>query len=284
MRKAFIQAVRSELSVDPAIQVFLGDISVAGFLNASDELIERVHNCGILEQAMVSFAAGCSVGGQFPIVQTIIPFLVERAFEQIKLDFCAQRNPGLLVGVGGGLEYSKLGYTHHTLWDTALLGNLAGLSLFTPTVGAEEVKTILPLLIRNRTLAYARLTECYLKAGHTGPYSIHGLVPVKQGSDRSRAKVICGAYPGIQSAVDEAGCDVFAYSFPNAVPADVDLLRPYSSLEVWEFGTAPMLHRRLAQALPATSIRGFCQGPEFFRAYGDDAAARFIASNWVASL
>ena len=135
MRKAFVQLTRKRLGRPNNLIVLLGDISVAGFFGENGELLPGVHNCGILEQSMLSFGAGASHEGLYPIIQTIIPFLVERAFEQIKLDFCAQNNKGLLVGVGGGLEYSKLGYTHQTLWDTSILSNLEGIVICTPTLG-----------------------------------------------------------------------------------------------------------------------------------------------------
>ena len=284
MRKAFIQAMRAELATNPSLAVFLGDISVAGFLEPNEELIAGVYNCGILEQSMVSFAAGCSAKGMYPVVQTIIPFIVERAFEQIKLDFCAQRNAGLIVGVGGGLEYSKLGYTHHTLWDTAVLSNLENLVLFTPTIGAKEVGAILPLFVRSRMLAYARLTECYLKNDYSGPFDVATLMKIKQGRVQSRATVYCGAFPGIQSLVGETDSDVFAYSFPNVLPANLSLLSSYASLDVWEFGTSPILAMALRRALPQVEIRGFCQRPRFFREYGAEEAQAFISSNWIDSI
>jgi Transketolase, pyrimidine binding domain len=283
MRKAFIQTVRAELALDSSLAVFLGDISVAGFLGPSDELIRGVYNCGILEQAMVSFAAGCSVGGLYPVVQTIVPFVVERAFEQIKLDFCAQCNAGLIVGVGGGLEYSKLGYTHHTLWDTALLSNLEGLTLFTPTIGAPEVSAMLRYLIRSRKLAYARLTECYLESGYTGAYDFGELIKIKHSANRSTALLLCGAFPGIQTIVDEAAVDVFAYSFPNIVPTNLSMLESYKQVDVWEFGTASILVDLLSKAMPRVVFRGFAQQTRFFRSYGADEARDFIASNWIAT-
>ena len=162
MRKAFIQYTRERLKRQNDLIVLLGDISVAGFFGEDGELLPGVHNCGILEQSMLSFAAGASHGGLYPIVQTITPFIVERAFEQIKLDFCAQDNKGLLVGVGGGLEYSKLGYTHQTLWDTSLLSNLEGIVICTPTLGDAEVGAAMKHFIDNRILAYLRLTKEYL--------------------------------------------------------------------------------------------------------------------------
>lgn len=283
MRKAFIRSIRAELEHDPQMVVFLGDISVAGFLTPQDQLVERVYNCGILEQAMLSFAAGASANGLYPVVQTIVPFIVERGFEQIKLDFCAQKNPGLIVGVGGGLEYAKLGYTHHTLWDTAILQNLEGLLLFTPTLGPAEVEHVLPVLARRRSLAYVRLTEDYGKGLHDGSFDVGSLVRIvgDPSRPRARARVICGSFPGMRDFLFMSDLDVFAYSYPNLAPANVAELAAYREIDVLEMATGPILAPLLASLLPRARVTCTHQQPRFFRDYGDTAAAEFIRSNWT---
>lgn len=282
MRKAFIRSIRAELARDPKMVVFLGDISVAGFLTSEDQLVDRVYNCGILEQAMISFAAGCSANGLYPVVQTIVPFIVERAFEQIKLDFCAQKNSGLIVGVGGGLEYAKLGYTHHTLWDTAILHNLEGLLLCTPTLGAAEVETVLPLLARQRRLAYVRLTEDYGKGVSSGPYEIGALVRLTGDASRPRsaAKVICGSFPGLPAMISDPDVDVFAYSYPNLDPVNIEELASYSAVSTVEMATMPLLAPRLSSLL-RMHVRSMHQQARFFRDYGESAAEEFLRNNWI---
>src|ERR1017187_9372268 len=99
MRKKFPLTVHELMKQDKRIVVLLGDISVFGFQNCFKDFPEGTFNIGICEQSMVGMAAGLSMAGFIPIVHTIEPFLVDRAFEQIKDDFGYQELKGNIVGV-----------------------------------------------------------------------------------------------------------------------------------------------------------------------------------------
>ncbi len=81
---------------DERIVVLLGDIGVFAFQDVFTKYPNRCFNIGICEQSMVGMAAGLSMAGLIPIVHTIEPFLVERAFEQIKDDFGYQELKGTI--------------------------------------------------------------------------------------------------------------------------------------------------------------------------------------------
>ena len=94
---------------DDRIILLWCDVGLGLFRKHLADFPARVLNPGICEQATVSLAAGLAMAGWRPIVYTIAPFLLERAFEQIKLDIDQQNLPVGLVGVdcpSGGPTHS----------------------------------------------------------------------------------------------------------------------------------------------------------------------------------
>ena len=86
MRQTFIDTATALLDADPRTAVVLADISADGFAPAARRHPDRVVNVGIREQLMISVAGGLAATGLRPIAHSYAPFLVERAYEQIKLD------------------------------------------------------------------------------------------------------------------------------------------------------------------------------------------------------
>jgi transketolase len=166
LRKQFTKTVLSLLEQDDKVVLLLGDIGVHGFKEAFERFPDRVYNIGILEQSMVSLAAGLSAAGMIPIVHTIAPFLVERAFEQIKVDFGYQKLGGNFVSVGASYDYSKLGPTHHCPGDVALLKTIPGLDVMVPG-HPEEFDHIFRDHYASPRPTYYRLTE-YPNKDHHG--------------------------------------------------------------------------------------------------------------------
>lgn len=132
MRKQLIATVEALLAEDERIILLLGDIGVFGFRNAFAKYPRRVFNIGILEQSSVGLAAGLAKEGFIPIFHSIAPFVVERAFEQIKIDFGYQNLGGLFVTVGASYDYAALGCTHHCPGDVALMKTVPNMHVIVP--------------------------------------------------------------------------------------------------------------------------------------------------------
>ena len=94
LRAQFAKTVHELSHIDDEIVVVVGDISHGIFKPFADDYPLRYFNIGICEPSMVSVCAGLSKVGLNPIVHTIAPFLIERSFEQIKLDFEYQQQSG----------------------------------------------------------------------------------------------------------------------------------------------------------------------------------------------
>ena len=87
MRERMSEVVHDLIETDSRTALVLADISARYFREDLRRFPHRVVNVGIMEQTAVSLAAGFALEGFHPIVHSITPFVVERPYEQIKLDF-----------------------------------------------------------------------------------------------------------------------------------------------------------------------------------------------------
>ncbi len=158
MRKEFVNLMSKLYESDHRLVTVLGDIGVFGFKDLSDKFSGRVINIGILEQSMVSFAAGLSKAGLIPVVHTIAPFLVERAYEQLKIDFGYQQLAGNFVSVGGSYDYAALGCTHHCPGDIQLMKAIPGMQVIVPGTSKEFSELFLDSY-SSKSPKYFRLSE-----------------------------------------------------------------------------------------------------------------------------
>jgi len=158
VRKQFARTAREILNTNDQTIFLLGDIGVFGFNEAMRDHPHRVINIGILEQSTISLAAGLSIEGMIPIVHTIAPFMVERALEQIKIDFGYQRLRGNLVSVGGSLDYAALGCTHHCPGDVSTLLSVPNVEIVVPGT-ALEFSQLFMSEYDNASITYYRLSE-----------------------------------------------------------------------------------------------------------------------------
>jgi len=158
MRKQFMKTVTKIFSSDKKTVLLLGDIGVFGFAELFNEHPDRTFNIGILEPSTISLAAGLAKSQLIPIVHTIAPFLVERAYEQIKIDFGYQRLGGNFVSVGASYDYAALGCTHHCPADVAVLQNIPGVEIVVPGT-ASEFDRLFNQVYENQHPTYFRLSE-----------------------------------------------------------------------------------------------------------------------------
>lgn len=86
-RERFYRLMPELMCENTHLALVLAEIG-AGYLDpaATAPVADRVINVGIREQLMLGVAGGLALTGMRPVVHTFPPFLVERPFEQVKLD------------------------------------------------------------------------------------------------------------------------------------------------------------------------------------------------------
>lgn len=144
--------------MDDRVVLLLGDIGVFGFKNLKEKYPDKVINIGILEQATIGIAAGLSKEGLIPIFHSIAPFVVERALEQLKIDFCYQKLGGNFVSVGASYDYASLGCTHHCPGDIMVLKSIPSMQIVVPG-HPYELDCLLKQTFSNGLPTYFRITE-----------------------------------------------------------------------------------------------------------------------------
>lgn len=158
IRSQFGETVLSIAEKDEDLVVIVADISHGIFKDFRNKFPTRYYNIGICEPAIVNMAAGLNKVGINPVVHTIAPFLIERSFEQIKLDFAYQNLNINLVSVGSSYDYSKLGYSHHCYEDAAILKHFERSQIFFPG-NSDEFDILFRQHYTDNKINYFRITE-----------------------------------------------------------------------------------------------------------------------------
>ncbi|MFI0187308.1 transketolase family protein [Streptomyces sp. NPDC017082] len=142
MRDRFAPVVSRLLDEDPRVAVVLAEIGLDGFRDAARRHPDRVINVGIREQLLIGAAAGLALTGLRPVVHTFASFLVERPFEQVKLDLGHQDTGAVLVSAAASFDWPAGGFTHMAPGDVALLDTLDGWTVQVPG-HPDEAETLL---------------------------------------------------------------------------------------------------------------------------------------------
>jgi transketolase len=157
MRSRFVDTVTELLDEEARTVVVLADISASLFTEQAERHPGRVLNVGIREALMVSVGGGLALSGLRPIIHTYAPFLVERCYEQIKLDITHQGVTAVLVSVGASYDWTEGGRTHQSPSDVALLDSLPGWTVRVPG-HPDELPALLRTAVRSDDSVYLRLS------------------------------------------------------------------------------------------------------------------------------
>jgi transketolase len=281
-RTQFGRTVTDLLDEDLSTALVWAEISGRFFTRAQRRHPDRVVNVGIREQLLVNVGAGLALTGMRPIVHTFGTFLVERAFEQVKLGFAHQGVGGVLVGVGGSFDAAAAGRTHQAPGDVALMDTLPEVVVHAPGTSAETDE-VLRRAVAGEGLHYVRVVEQTNTDSFTGP----GLHVVRRGAGAT----VVALGPVLDDVLTAtADRDVTVLYAHSVRPFDDRTLRSLVTtpdvvlVEPWLAGTSARCvaealldtpHRVLALGTRRTELRHYGTPAEHQRAYGlDDACIR----------
>lgn len=284
MRDRFVSIVTELLDTEPRLAVVMADITVDRFRasGACQRHPLRVVNVGIREQLMVDVAAGMALGGMRTIAHSFAPFLIERAFEQVKLAFSHQGVGGILVSCGASYDVAAYGRTHEAPEDVALVATLPGWRIHVPG-HPDEAETFLRDAARTEDAVYIRLSE---RKNAAAVASDGGLVAQRRGTRGAPTVIAVGP---MLDAVMEATATIDAtVLYASTVRpfdrdglraavagTDVILVEPYlegtSAAEV-SAALSDRPHRLLCIGVPRTEHRKYGSAAQHDEAHGLNAA------------
>jgi transketolase len=278
-RTQFGRTLVDLLDEDLSTALVFAEISARFFGQAIRRHPDRVVNVGIREQLLVNVGAGLALTGMRPVVHTFGTFLVERAFEQIKLGFGHQGVGGVLVGGGGSFDAAASGRTHQAPGDVALMDTLPEVVIHAPGTSAET-DAVLRRAVADDGLHYVRIVEQTNAESFGGP----GLHVVRRGSGAT-VVVLGPVLDDVLAATGDRDVTVlYAHSvrpfdemtFRHLLTTpDVVLVEPWlagTSARVVSDALRDVPHRLLSLGTRRMELRHYGTPAEHQRAHGLDAA------------
>jgi transketolase len=251
----------------------------------------RHFNVGIREQLMIGVAAGLALEGYRAVAHSYTPFLVERPYEQIKLDLGHQGVGTVLVSNGASYDAARAGRTHQAPEDVAVLATLPGWTIHVPGHPEELERAFADALARDDRV-YIRMSE----ESNRAPLDGRKLLVLRTGSDGSPLVVAVG--PTLDQVLEgTAGLDVSVAYLATVRPFDRDGLRAalrgtevvlveptLAGTSAGEISTAlsDRPHRLLALGVRNPELRRYGTPAEHRAAQGLDAAGiRASIEEWL---
>ena len=165
MRRIFGKIITELADRDENIYVIVGDIGYRVFDEFREKHPNRFINMGICEQSMIGVSAGMALEGLKPWVYTITPFLIERPFEQVKLDIDQQNVDVKLVGFS---DYPTLGPTHTELNGNKMMQLFKNIISYFPEDGEETQKVTYQAYEKNGPVFISLKSDPNLSRSITG--------------------------------------------------------------------------------------------------------------------
>lgn len=270
MRKAMIKSVSDMIRNEADTSLFLVDIGVWAFRDILKEYPDRAMNIGIFEDGMVSLAAGMSLGGIIPTIYGISPFIVNRAMEQLKLDFAYQKLQGNFITTGASYDFSTLGYSHYCPEDLGIISMIPDFEFVAPG-SASEFTRLFGQSCRDGSPTYFRLSDHVNKRDVDVDFGKAAVI--KTGS---RATVVAVS-TALEAVLDACGNeDVSILYYTTLLPFDRETLKEHyngGNILLCEPHYEGTLAYEVYRTFPDRSVKLSCVGVRrgILRKYGTKA-------------
>nr|WP_321295348.1 transketolase C-terminal domain-containing protein [uncultured Sphaerochaeta sp.] len=145
---------------------------------------QRYFQMGIAEQNMASTAAGLSLTGKIPFINSFAVFASGRAYDQIRSSITIADLNVKICGSSAGLSDYGDGKTHQSIDDIALMQVLPHMTVLSPC-DAVETEQMVKAMVSHKGPVYIRINrnDLAVVSDPAAEYHIGKMTKVAEGSD-----------------------------------------------------------------------------------------------------
>ena len=159
MRAMYAQCLAELMEQDPKLVLLDADLSKAcGTFGLRKRFPDRIFDCGVAEQNMISITAGLASYGFRPWAESFAPFATRRVADQITLSVCYAKRNVKIVGTDPGIAAELNGGTHMSLEDMGAVRSIPGLVVSEPT-DTVQLRAAMPVLHAYEGPVYMRMNR-----------------------------------------------------------------------------------------------------------------------------
>ena len=240
MRNAVINYLCEMAKKDKDIMLLIWDLwywVVEGF---QKELPDQFINVWIAEQNMVWIAAWLALSWKKVFCYSIIPFLIMRSYEQIRIDVCCQNLDVNFIWVAWWFAYWSLWNTHYSIEDINVMKWLPNMKIIAPA-DKYEAEAWMKYLFDNKWPFFVRLNRWWEPIVYENwlPIwsSIENGFEVKKWCDI----LLISTWNILKNVVDTASIlegqwlSLWVLSLPLVKPMNRDIILKYMNWKKWVF-------------------------------------------------
>jgi transketolase len=173
MRNTLVESILEFSKNNTPPYILTGDLGYSVLEPFMQKYKNRFINVGIMEQSMMSIAAGIASQNNKVFAYSITNFSTFRALEQLRLDVAYHDLNVCVIGVGTGFQYGAAGYSHWAVEDLAIMSGLENFRIFSPS-DADSTKDAVVDFLVNGGPSYIRLGKHVKNLSEVCSYKKHG--------------------------------------------------------------------------------------------------------------
>jgi len=228
MRKAFFDEIERQAATNENIYILTANLGYSFFDGIRRSCAARFLDVGVAESNMIGIASGLALSGKNVYCYSIIPFLLMRAYEQIRIDIADTGLNVKLVGMGAGFTYGQEGFTHFGLEDLAVMRVLPHMHIVVPDT-IENAVSVARLSVDYPFPLYIRLGRAGIKGSQrrTRKFEIGKGIVLSEGADVALLAIgnMVGLAEQARCLLAEEALSTTVVNMHTLKPLDVPLVR-----------------------------------------------------------